>query len=86
MDKRFKPKFNIKKGDKVVVITGDDKDLKKSRKVAGSISGYIQSAGGRCKHRYQAYQTFSTEYQGWDYETGSAHPYIKCVSLGCQIR
>jgi large subunit ribosomal protein L24 len=33
MDSRFRPKFNIKKGDKVVVITGDDKDLKKSRKV-----------------------------------------------------
>jgi large subunit ribosomal protein L24 len=33
MESRFKPKFNIKKGDKVVVITGDDKDLKKSRKV-----------------------------------------------------
>ncbi len=31
MSNRFKPKFNIKKGDKVVVITGDDKDLKKSR-------------------------------------------------------
>ncbi len=30
---RFKPKFNIKKGDSVVVITGDDKDLKKPRKV-----------------------------------------------------
>ena len=30
---RFKPKFNIKKGDAVVVITGDDKDPKKSRKV-----------------------------------------------------
>ncbi len=33
MDSRFKPKFNIKKGDKVVVISGDDKDLKKPRKV-----------------------------------------------------
>ena len=33
LDNRFKPKFNIKKGDKVVVISGDDKDLKKSRKV-----------------------------------------------------
>lgn len=33
MSNRFKPKFNIKKGDKVVVIAGDDKDLKKSRKV-----------------------------------------------------
>ena len=33
MSTRFKPKFNIKKGDSVVVITGDDKDLKKPRKV-----------------------------------------------------
>src|SRR5258707_13827961 len=33
MSNRFKPKFNIKKGDNVVVITGDDKDPKKSRKV-----------------------------------------------------
>jgi large subunit ribosomal protein L24 len=33
MNKRFKPKFNIKKGDAVVVIAGDDKDLKKPRTV-----------------------------------------------------
>jgi large subunit ribosomal protein L24 len=33
MNNRFKAKFNIKKGDTVVVITGDDKDLKKPRKV-----------------------------------------------------
>ena len=33
MSNRFKPKFNIKKGDTVVVIAGDDKDLKKPRKV-----------------------------------------------------
>jgi large subunit ribosomal protein L24 len=33
MSNRFKPKFNIKKGDSVVVITGDDKDLSKPRKV-----------------------------------------------------
>ncbi|MDF2191744.1 50S ribosomal protein L24 [Paraflavitalea sp. CAU 1676] len=33
MSNRFKPKFNIKKGDTVVVITGDDKDVKKARKV-----------------------------------------------------
>ena len=33
MSNRFKAKYNIKKGDKVVVISGDDKDLKKSRKV-----------------------------------------------------
>ncbi len=26
MKQRFKPKFNIKKGDNVVVIAGDDKD------------------------------------------------------------
>ena len=33
MSIRFKPKFNIKKGDTIVVIAGDDKDLKKPRKV-----------------------------------------------------
>jgi len=33
MGNRFKPKFNIRKGDTVVVIAGDDKDAKKPRKV-----------------------------------------------------
>jgi large subunit ribosomal protein L24 len=33
MNTRFKPKYSIKKGDTVVVIAGDDKDLKKPRKV-----------------------------------------------------
>jgi len=31
--KRFQPKFNIKKGDNVVVIAGDDKDRSKPRQV-----------------------------------------------------
>ena len=31
MKTRFKPKYNIRKGDSVVVITGDDKDLSKPR-------------------------------------------------------
>lgn len=33
MSNRFKPKYNIKKGDQVVVIAGDDKDVKKPRQV-----------------------------------------------------
>lgn len=33
MKTRFKPKFSVKKGDTVVVITGEDKDLKKPRKI-----------------------------------------------------
>jgi large subunit ribosomal protein L24 len=33
MNIRFKPKYGIKKGDTVVIIAGDDKDLKKPRKV-----------------------------------------------------
>ncbi|MFT3901564.1 MAG: 50S ribosomal protein L24 [Niabella sp.] len=33
MNKRFKPKYNIKKGDQVVVTVGDDKDVTKPRKV-----------------------------------------------------
>src|SRR5437868_5616188 len=30
---RFKPKYNIRKGDNVVVISGDDKDMSKPRLV-----------------------------------------------------
>ena len=33
MKTRFKPKYNIRKGDNVVVISGDDKDLSKPRVV-----------------------------------------------------
>ncbi|MCR6721504.1 MAG: 50S ribosomal protein L24 [Chitinophagaceae bacterium] len=33
MKTRFKPKYNIRKGDSVVVIAGDDKDLTKPRAV-----------------------------------------------------
>ena len=33
MKARFKPKYNIRKGDNVVVIAGDDKDLAKPRSV-----------------------------------------------------
>ena len=33
MKARFRPKYNIRKGDQVVVIAGDDKDLKKPRLV-----------------------------------------------------
>jgi large subunit ribosomal protein L24 len=33
MKARFKPKYNIRKGDSVVVTTGDDKDLTKPRLV-----------------------------------------------------
>src|SRR6476646_10812973 len=33
MKTRFKPKYNIKKGDSVVVIAGNDKDMAKPRTV-----------------------------------------------------
>ena len=33
MKTRFKAKYNIRKGDQVVVIAGDDKDVKKPRLV-----------------------------------------------------
>jgi len=33
MKTRFKSKYNIRKGDQVVVIAGDDKDVKKPRVV-----------------------------------------------------
>ena len=38
MSNRFKPRFNIKKGDAVVVIAGDDKDIKKPRQVLEVVS------------------------------------------------
>jgi large subunit ribosomal protein L24 len=38
MSTRFKPRFNSKKGDEVVVITGEQKDMKKPRKVLAIIS------------------------------------------------
>jgi len=42
MSTRFKPKFNIKKGDTVVVISGDDKDPKKPRKI---LEVFLKSQG-----------------------------------------
>lgn len=39
MNTRFKQKFNIKKGDSVVVIAGDDKDLTKPRLVKEVVIG-----------------------------------------------
>ncbi len=33
MSTRFKPKYNIKKGDTVVVIAGDDRDLARPRTI-----------------------------------------------------
>jgi len=33
MKTRFRPKYNIKKGDTVVIIAGNDKDLEKPRTV-----------------------------------------------------
>ncbi len=33
MKGRFKPKYSIRKGDSVVIISGDDKDLAKPRTV-----------------------------------------------------
>jgi large subunit ribosomal protein L24 len=33
MKTRFKPKFNIKKGDMVAIIAGNDRDRSKARKV-----------------------------------------------------
>jgi bifunctional DNA-binding transcriptional regulator/antitoxin component of YhaV-PrlF toxin-antitoxin module len=55
MSTRFKPKFNIKKGDTVVVIAGDDKDLKKPRKVLEVIvdKGRVVVEGVNLLHKIQ---------------------------------
>ncbi len=62
MKTRFKPKFNIKKGDSVVVITGEDKDLNKPRMVKEVLIDEAKVIGRRCEHRYQTYQAFCTEH------------------------
>src|ERR1041385_661280 len=48
MKTRFKPKYNIRKGDNVVVIAGDDKDLEKPRAVKQVLldKGKVIVAGG----------------------------------------
>ena len=72
MKTRFKPKFNIRKGDKVVVIAGDDKDLKKPRKVKEVLVDKGTCIGRRCKHCYQTHKAFCTKYQRWYCEKGSS--------------
>ncbi|MEJ7684369.1 MAG: hypothetical protein WKG06_42275 [Segetibacter sp.] len=65
MSNRFKPKYNIKKGDQVVIIAGDDKDLKKHRTVLEVI--HNEEGDGRvvvegAKYSYQAYQAKCSKY------------------------
>ena len=61
MKKRFTPKFNIKKGDSVVVLTGDDKDRTKPRRVLAVYpsEGRILVEGVRMvsKHKKPSAQT-----------------------------
>lgn len=54
MKKRFKPKFNIRKGDMVAVITGEDKDRTKPRKVLEVITdkGRVLVEGANMVTRY----------------------------------
>jgi large subunit ribosomal protein L24 len=54
MSTRFKPKFNIKKGDSVIIIAGDDKDLKKPRTVLEVITekGKVLVEGANIKTKH----------------------------------
>lgn len=54
MSNRFKPKYNIKKGDQVVVITGADKDKTKPRLVKEVLvdEGKVLVEGVNIKTRY----------------------------------
>ena len=54
MKKRFKPKFNIKKGDNVVVIAGDDKDRSTPRvvKSVNPTDGLVLIEGVNMKTRH----------------------------------
>ncbi len=54
MSNRFKPKYNIKKGDQVIVITGADKDNTKPRLVKEVlvIEGKVLVEGVNIKTRH----------------------------------
>lgn len=55
MSKRFKAKFNIKKGDQVVVIAGNDKDLTNPRTVLAVFPdkgrALVEGVNVRTKHK-----------------------------------
>ena len=84
MKTRFKPKFNIRKGDSVVVITGDDKDLTKPRVVKEVLiekaKVLVEGVNIVTKHS----KAFCAEYQGWNNKERSSHPYQQCDAVGCQ--
>ena len=56
MSNRFKPKYNIKRGDSVVVITGDDNARRRDLRVLGDRQrkgghGTRQESGSGCGRR-----------------------------------
>lgn len=55
MSNRFKPKFNIKKGDQVVVIAGNDKDRNNPRAVLAVYPekgrALVEGVNVRTKHK-----------------------------------
>ncbi len=84
MSNRFKAKFNIRKGDTVVVITGDDKDLKKPRKVLEVFPDearvLVEGVNIITKHTKPSAQNT----KGGTGEERSTDPYQQCDVVGCQ--
>jgi ribosomal protein L24 len=86
MSNRFKPKYNIKKGDSVVVIAGDDKDVKKPRTVLEVIidEGRVVVEGR--KYHHKTHQAFRPQHQGRYCKKGSPHTHKQCYVVGCEGR
>ena len=84
MKTRFKPKFNIRKGDSVVVIAGDDKDLNKPRMVKEVLiekaKVLVEGVNIVTKHS----KAICPEYQRWYRKKRSSHPYQQCDAVGCE--
>ncbi len=86
MSNRFKPKFNIRKGDTVVVIAGDDKDVKKPRKVLevfpdkGSV--LVEGVNIITKHTKPS----ARDTKGGIVRKGSLYEHFKRDAVGCKKR
>ncbi len=94
MATRFKPKFNIKKGDLVIVISGAAKTQKdengkllyKPRTVKDVLCRRKQSDSRRGEYCNPSYQTKCTEYKRWFGKEGSPDPYQQHHAVGCESK
>jgi len=84
MKTRFKPKFNIKKGDQVAVIAGDDKSRTTPRQVLAvyPLKGRVLVEGVNIVTKH--IKPSAKKSTRWHCKRGSANQYFKCTAVGCE--